>query len=161
MSSTLFALFSVLCFVHMVSWRSISFSAARPPLLQATLHIQHQSRIVPLRPASSPYLLKCSVTFAIAIPATHSIHTSPQHRNLPLNYGLSNSLNMFIFPSPCSWSCPQEIDFLPDSHPFIKKKVLCTNFFIFFADGLVFFVLCFCPDSFLHDKKLTCQKAIE
>lgn len=121
--------------------------------------IKHASFLLGLLPL--PFLLKCSVTFAIAIPATHSIHTSPQQKNLSLNYGLSNSLNMFIFPPPCSWSCPQEIDFLPDSHPFIKKRVLCTNFFIFFADGLVFFVLCFCPDSFLHDEKLTCQKAID
>ena len=31
--------------------------------------------------------------------------------------------------------------FLPDSHIYIYT-VLCTNFFIFFADGLIFLVLC-------------------
>lgn len=52
--------------------------------------------------------------------------------DLYLNYGLSNSSSMFIFLSSCSWSCPQEIDFYLTVSHLWKKKVLCTNFFIFF-----------------------------
>lgn len=124
-------------------------------MLEATPNIQHQSCICPSYPASS-VSVKCSVAFVIAVPETDSVLTTAQQENLYLNYGPANSLNMFIF----LWLALGLVHgkLILNRQPSISKKVLFTNLFILFADGLRPFVLHFSALIFFCVIRLSAER---
>lgn len=121
----------------------IYFYAAPTSFALGNQNIQNQSCIR----SSYPRFLSCAswnAAWRLLSPPLELIqYILPLTRKLYLNYGLSNSLNMFIFLFLALGLVHRKLIFT-DSHSFLKRCFLQTSlsFFFFFDDGLIFFVLC-------------------
>lgn len=132
----------------------IYFYAAPTSFALGNQNIQNQSCIR----SSYPRFLSCAswnAAWRLLSPPLELIqYILPLTRKLYLNYGLSNSLNMFIFLFLALGLVHRKLIFT-DSHSFLKRCFLQTSLSFFFFCWWSYFLcaLPVCPDIFLHDKK--------